>query len=73
MAIFEICFYALNEAIFSRMAVTDVGGAVTIHTFGAFFGLACSRVMINQNAIKDNAENSAVYHSDMFAMVRFSS
>ena len=35
-------FYGLNEAILLHIGITDVGGTLVIHTFGAYFGCAAS-------------------------------
>merc|ERR1711871_1317839 len=43
---FEIIFFSLNENINVKYFKTaDVGGSVTVHMFGAYFGLACSMVL----------------------------
>jgi len=43
MATLEVFFYCLNEAILIDIfQVYDIGGSMVIHTFGAFFGLACA-------------------------------
>jgi len=39
-----------------------------IHTFGAYFGLAVSRMLYKKSQTNSNKEGS-VYHSDIFAMV----
>ena len=39
-----------------------------VHVFGAYFGLALSRVIYTEDAKTSNKEGS-VYHSDIFAMV----
>ena len=73
MAIAEVFFYSLNEVIFSQLATTDIGGSMVIHTFGAFFGLSCARTMSSlQRKSSGSPDNSAVYHSDLFAMVSIS-
>ena len=39
----QMIFYALNEAIvFKCLKAVDIGGSMTIHTFGAYFGLAAT-------------------------------
>lgn len=48
--------------------VVDVGGSMFVHAFGAYFGLAISRVLHNPEVEKSTKEGS-VYHSDMFAVV----
>ena len=43
LATIQVCFYALNEAIvFTIFKASDIGGSMTIHTFGAYYGLAAS-------------------------------
>lgn len=42
---------------------------MTIHAFGAYFGLAVARVLYRP-ALRDGHENDgSVYHSDLFAMI----
>lgn len=69
IAFFEIIFYSANEAINVYVyEAADVGGSMIIHSFGAYFGLACSVVLYRAKA-KDNERNSSVYHADLFAMI----
>jgi hypothetical protein len=42
---------------------------MTIHTFGAYFGLVVTRVLYRPNLDKSQKRNSSVYHSDLFAMI----
>jgi ammonium transporter Rh len=36
-------FYAINEAVvINAFYITDIGGSMVIHTFGAYFGLAAT-------------------------------
>lgn len=42
---------------------------MTIHTFGAYFGLTVTRVLYRPNLDKSKHRNSSVYHSDLFAMI----
>lgn len=65
----EVIFYSANNAINDHVfKAADVGGSMIIHTFGAYFGLACS-VMLNRRKAIDHSKNSSVYHSDIFAMI----
>lgn len=68
IALLEPIFYALNEEIGIHMGISDIGGSMVIHCFGAFFGLACSMVVTTEKA-KGPSDNSAVYHSDLFSMI----
>ncbi|XP_038148329.1 ammonium transporter Rh type B [Cyprinodon tularosa] len=70
MAIFEVTLFAVNEFILlSLLGTRDAGGSMTIHTFGAYFGLMVTRVLYRPNLDKSKHKNSSVYHSDMFAMI----
>ena len=69
IAFFELIFYAANDALNVYVfKAADVGGSMLIHTFGAYFGLACSLMLYRRKAT-DNDRNSNVYHSDIFAMI----
>ena len=68
MAIVETIFYAINESlVVEYLHITDVGGSIAIHLFGAYFGLAVSAVL--QNTGKEHPNEDSVYHSDMFSMI----
>ena len=68
IAVCETVFYALNEQIGSTLQVADLGGTMTIHMFGAFFGFAVSKMVTPRSAL-GNQNNAAVYHSDILAMI----
>ncbi|KAK5921583.1 hypothetical protein CgunFtcFv8_018938 [Champsocephalus gunnari] len=70
MAMFEVTLFAINEFILlSILGAKDAGGSMTIHTFGAYFGLMVTRVLYRPNLDKSKHRNSSVYHSDLFAMI----
>jgi len=67
MAFFEIIIYSLNAYIFYYILnAYDPGGSITIHTFGAYWGLATSFIL---GPPKDDSENKSMYQSDMFSMI----
>ena len=47
----------------------DVGASMTIHAFGAYFGLAVARVLYRPGLRNGHENDGSVYHSDMFAMI----
>merc|ERR1719277_2912379 len=68
LGFFEIIFFAINENIMLKIGILDIGGSIVVHVFGAYFGLAASWVLTG-GPWKEDKENAAVYHSDMFAMI----
>uniref|UniRef100_A0A8C3WDW6 Ammonium transporter Rh type B n=1 Tax=Catagonus wagneri TaxID=51154 RepID=A0A8C3WDW6_9CETA len=70
MALLEVVLFGLNEfVLLSLLGVKDAGGSMTIHTFGAYFGLVLSRVIYRPQLEKSKHRRSSVYHSDLFAMI----
>lgn len=70
MAICQAFFYAFNKVIivFGLCEAEDVGGTLTIHMFGAFFGLAVSHVLgVPKSSSASNASPNRV--SDVLALV----
>lgn len=72
MGLFEIALFAANEYFqLEYMRITDVGGSITVHAFGAYFGLAVSLVLRppkNDDCVSNGLEGPT-YTSDIFAMV----
>lgn len=68
LAMIEPILYNLNNQIGILLSISDVGGSIVIHAFGAFFGIAATYFLTPEKA-KVCDDNSAVYRSDMFAMV----
>lgn len=70
MALFEVTLFAVNEFILlTALGAKDAGGSMTIHTFGAYFGLMVTRILYRPNLDKSKHKNCSVYHSDLFAMI----
>ena len=53
-----------------KTKTTDIGGSMLIHTFGAYFGLACSRTFMHADEAKESERNNKpTKTSDLFAMI----
>ena len=67
----EMIFYALNRVlIIDVFQAVDTGGTLTIHMFGAYFGLACQFYFKPKRAIKDvDEQGKGVYNSHLIAMI----
>jgi len=68
LGLLEIIFYSLNENIGGLLGITDVGGTMVVHMFGAYFGMAAS-IAIRSQHHDEHPKNASVYQSDMFAMI----
>jgi ammonium transporter Rh len=69
MASIGAIFYSLEMNIVSQIYIAnDIGGSLTIHTFGAYFGLTVA-YFTKRKDVKDNSDNSANYNSNLFAMI----
>ncbi|KAM4602317.1 ammonium transporter Rh type B [Discoglossus pictus] len=70
MTLFEVTLFGINEyIILNIVGAKDAGGSMTIHTFGAYFGLIVSRVLYRPHLDKSREREGSVYHSDLFAMI----
>ncbi|XP_053694959.1 ammonium transporter Rh type A [Sabethes cyaneus] len=71
LGIIEIAVFAANEYLqLELMKVTDVGGSITVHAFGAYFGLAVSFVMRpKKEDAKAGPMECSSYSSDITAMI----
>jgi hypothetical protein len=50
MAFIEVIFYSLNLGIgIDKLLVVDIGGAIFIHTFGAYFGYIIFNLHLSNN------------------------
>ena len=70
MALIEIVLFNVNEIIGRNyIGALDAGDTIFVHMFGAYFGLAVSRVIYDDNSVtSDKAGSSRL--SDLFSMVK---
>ncbi|NXK09533.1 RHAG protein, partial [Herpetotheres cachinnans] len=70
LTILEITIFACNEYLVTEIfQATDVGGSMTIHAFGAYFGLAVTLVLYRPGLKNKHQNEESTYHSDIFAMI----
>ncbi|XP_062453795.1 ammonium transporter Rh type B isoform X2 [Rhea pennata] len=70
MTLLEVIFFTINEYILlNLMGVSDSGGSLTIHTFGAYFGLMVSRILHQPHLDKRNQQQDMGHYPDVFAAV----
>ncbi|XP_071841927.1 ammonium transporter Rh type C-like isoform X2 [Apostichopus japonicus] len=69
MAIVEVVLSVGNEYLgLEIFEVTDVGGSMFIHAFGAYFGLGVAWIL-QRDANENNEKEGATYNSDLSAMI----
>ncbi|NXB33350.1 RHAG protein, partial [Eulacestoma nigropectus] len=70
LTLLEITIFACNEHLVTEvLEATDVGASMTIHAFGAYFGLAAAFVLYRPGLANKHENDESTYHSDMFAMI----
>ncbi|KAL3160519.1 hypothetical protein ABBQ32_010823 [Trebouxia sp. C0010 RCD-2024] len=70
LLILEVPLYAVNQhLVVDKLKALDVGGSITIHAFGAYYGLAASMVLSTAGSGVEHRKNGASYTSDMTAMI----
>jgi ammonium transporter Rh len=68
IATIEVVAQSVNEYIGLKvLKAYDIGESMYVHAFGAYFGLAVSKIL-NNNKIESEKENATV-SSDLFAMI----
>lgn len=71
MTMIEVVIFNLNEYIGRNYIGTrDAGDTIFVHMFGAYFGLAMSRILYD-NATVDSKNSQSDRHSDLFSMVNY--
>ncbi|XP_063279607.1 ammonium transporter Rh type A [Prinia subflava] len=70
LTLLEITMFACNEHLVTQVfKATDVGASMTIHAFGAYFGLAAAFVLYRPGLTNKHENDESTYHSDLFAMI----
>ncbi|NWZ47369.1 RHAG protein, partial [Haliaeetus albicilla] len=70
LTVVEVTIFAGNEYLVTEiLQATDVGASMTIHAFGAYFGLAVTLVLYRPGLKNKHENEESTYHSDMFAMI----
>jgi len=68
LAIIEPIFYWVNIYVdINLLQAFDIGGGMTIHTFGAYFGLAACYWLTNSET-HNHKDNTNAYASDIFSL-----
>eukprot|EP01017_Pseudomicrothorax_dubius_P034253 TRINITY_DN4674_c0_g1_i4.p1 TRINITY_DN4674_c0_g1~~TRINITY_DN4674_c0_g1_i4.p1 ORF type:complete len:484 (-),score=119.66 TRINITY_DN4674_c0_g1_i4:66-1517(-) len=69
ITIFEVFFYALNEnVVYKSLQVIDLGGSLTRHAFGGYFGIILSWI-ISPTKGHVTSKTHSTYNSNLFAMI----
>lgn len=70
MTLFQVTLFSVNEfVLIQHLHVIDAGGSMTIHTFGAYFGLTVCMILRRPKLNERNHNEGSLYHSDIFAMI----
>ncbi|NWH70957.1 RHAG protein, partial [Piaya cayana] len=70
LTVLEITIFACNEhLVLEIFQASDVGASMTIHAFGAYFGLAATLVLYRPGLKNKHENEESTYQSDLFAMV----
>ncbi|NXD87269.1 RHBGB protein, partial [Halcyon senegalensis] len=70
LTLLGVTLFTLNEYILlSLMGVSDSGGSLTVHTFGAYFGLMVSRILHQSHLEKRREQQDTGQQPDVFAVV----
>lgn len=69
MATMQTFIYGLQMNLgYNVFNVNDVGGSITIHLYGAYFGLIVALITTHDEA-HDHPKNKSNYHSNLFSMI----
>ncbi|NWR79246.1 RHBGB protein, partial [Centropus unirufus] len=69
LTLLGVTLFTLNEYILLRvMGVSDSGGSLTVHTFGAYFGLTVSRILHQLHVHKTKKQEDTGHQPDFFTV-----
>lgn len=72
LAVLFVPLYAVNQhLVFHTLGALDVGGSISVHAFGAYYGLAASLLISRKqtNPGGGNPLNACSYTSNVFGMI----
>ena len=70
MATIEVMFYAMNVGLGQKeFKAVDMGGSMYVHSFGAYFGLACSWMLGPKKIANNNPNIGGGYNANLFAAI----
>ncbi|XP_009987243.1 PREDICTED: LOW QUALITY PROTEIN: ammonium transporter Rh type B-like, partial [Tauraco erythrolophus] len=70
LTLLGVTLFTLNEyTLLTLMGVSDSGGSLTVHTFGAYFGLMVSRILHQPRMDKRKERQDTGHQADIFAVV----
>ncbi|KAM9264337.1 LOW QUALITY PROTEIN: ammonium transporter Rh type B [Morus bassanus] len=70
LTLLGVTLFTLNEYILlGLMGVSDSGGSLTVHTFGAYFGLMVSWILHQPHMDKRKEQQDTGHRADVFAVV----
>ncbi|NXJ85865.1 RHBG protein, partial [Trogon melanurus] len=70
LTLLGVTLFTLNEYILlDLMGVNDSGGSLTVHTFGAYFGLMVSRILHQPHTDNGKEQQDTGRQPDVFAVV----
>lgn len=70
MCSLQVPLYAINQhLVFEKIKALDIGGSISIHAFGAYYGLAATMFVSKAGTGAEHPKNAATYTSDITATI----